>query len=43
MIRKEYNDLVSSKAPSSPILKNCALAFLIGGAICTVGHGLKDL
>ena len=43
MIRKEYNDLVSSKAPKSPILKNCALAFLIGGAICTVGHGLKDL
>ena len=43
MNRKEYNDLVSDKSPKSPILKDCTLAFLIGGAICTVGHGLKDL
>ena len=43
MNRKEYNDLVSSKAPHSPILKNCAMAFLVGGSICTLGHGLKEL
>ena len=43
MNRKEYNDLVSDKSPKSPILKDCTLAFLIGGTICTVGHGLNDL
>ena len=43
MNKKEYSDLVKEKSPKSPILKNCALAFLTGGAICTLGHGLKDL
>lgn len=43
MNKKEYNDLVNKKAPHSPILKNCAVAYLVGGAICTAGHGLKEL
>ena len=43
MNRKEYGNLVNEKAPRSPILKNCAVAFLVGGAICTLGHGLKEL
>jgi len=43
MNRKEYGDLVNKKSPKSPILKNCSIAFLVGGSICTLGHGLKEL
>ena len=38
MDKKEYGKLVESMAPKSPILKDCALAFLIGGLICTLGQ-----
>ena len=30
-------------APPSPILKNCANAFWVGGLICLLGQGLFDL
>ena len=38
MTKKEYGKLVESMAPKSPILKDCALAFLVGGLICTLGQ-----
>ena len=38
MTEKEYGKLVSDLAPKSPIYKDCAFAFLIGGLICTLGQ-----
>ena len=38
MTNKEYGKLVESMAPKSPILKDCTLAFLVGGLICTLGQ-----
>ncbi len=43
MNKKEYTEYVKKKAKKSPIYKNCTLAFLIGGAICVLGQGLKDI
>ena len=40
---KEYQDYVAKKAKKSPIVKDTLLAFLIGGAICTLGQGITEL
>ena len=40
---KEYQDYVAKKAKKSPIVKDTILAFLIGGAICTLGQGITAL
>ncbi len=39
---KDYQNYVDRKSPNSPILKNCCLAFLIGGLICTIGQIIMD-
>ena len=38
MTEKEFGKYVSDLSPKSPILRDCALAFLIGGLICTLGQ-----
>ena len=38
MTEKEYGKFVSDLCPKSPILRDCALAFLVGGLICTLGQ-----
>jgi len=38
MNNKEYNRYVQAMAEKSPMLKNMAFAFVIGGAICTIGQ-----
>ena len=38
MTPREYQAYVKKKEPKSPLLKDVLLAFLIGGAICTVGQ-----
>ena len=38
MTEWEYDKLVKSMMPKSPIGKDCLLAFLVGGAICTLGQ-----
>ncbi len=43
MDNKEYNAYLKTKTPDSPLLKNCLLAFLVGGLICCVGQGIHDL
>ena len=43
MTEKEYAKLVGEMAPKSPILKDCVLAFLVGGLICTLGQALLAL
>ncbi len=42
MTERQYEKLVQSMAPKSPILKNCLKAFLIGGLICTIGQAFLN-
>lgn len=43
MSQKQYDQYVKQKSPNSNIVKDCLLAFLIGGAICVVGQLLLFL
>ena len=43
MTQREYGKLVKDMAPKSPIVKDCAFAFLIGGLICTIGQAFINL
>ncbi len=38
MTDREYNSLVSSMAPKSPIVKDCINAFWVGGLICAIAQ-----
>ena len=40
---KEYNKIVTKNSPKRKLFVNCIKAFLIGGAICTIGQGFTDL
>ena len=42
MSPKEYQAYVKQKAKKSPIVKDVALAFVIGGAICVLGQAITD-
>jgi stage V sporulation protein AC len=42
MKKETYQKYVEARAPRSPIGKNCALAFLVGGSICALGQGLRS-
>lgn len=42
MSPKEYQQYVQQKSRKSPIVKNVALAFLIGGLICVVGQAVQN-
>ncbi len=42
MTPQEYRRYVEKMAPASPILKNTLLAFLVGGAICTLGQLIQN-
>ena len=41
--KQNYGDYVKRKTPASPLVTDCIKAFLVGGAICTVGQGVHDL
>lgn len=41
--KKQYDEMVKQASPGSPVLKNCVLAFLFGGFVCTVGQLLLKL
>ena len=43
MDKKEYKEYVESISKKSPILKNCLMAFLFGGAICTIGQAILNM
>lgn len=43
MTPQEYQSYVKSLAPKSPIVKDTALAFLVGGAICTLGQLIQNV
>ena len=38
--KKTYDKMTKKASPPSPKLKNCILAFLVGGLICTLGETL---
>ena len=38
MTEKEYGKFVSDLCPKSPIFRDCAFAFLVGGLICALGQ-----
>lgn len=40
---KAYLNLVKEKMPKTEHLKTCLRAFIVGGFICCIGEGLKDL
>lgn len=42
MSPKEYEQYVQQHAKKSPIVKDVALAFLIGGAICVLGQAIQS-
>jgi stage V sporulation protein AC len=40
---KQYANMVKKLSPPSPKLKDCLLAFLVGGTICVLGQLLLEL
>ena len=38
-----YDQMRKKASPNSPLLKDCAWAFLVGGSICLLGEGLNRL
>ena len=42
MTPKEYQAYVKAKAPSSPIVRDCLRAFLVGGLICALGQAIQN-
>lgn len=43
MTQEEYQNRVKEAAPKSPMGKNMIMAFLFGGAICTIGQVFLNL
>ena len=43
MKKESYKKYSEAVAPKSPILKDCAWAFFVGGFICCIGQGLLDI
>ena len=43
MTNQEYDLLVQKHSHNSPVVKDCVLAFLTGGAVCAVGQGFLNL
>lgn len=41
--KKEYQQIVTAKSKNSKVFVNCIKAFLIGGAICTLGQVLTTV
>lgn len=41
--KTEYQQMAQKASPNSKVLRNCVVAFLIGGAICTLGQVLTTL
>ena len=40
--KQEYKDRVKKKMPKSKLLKECVMAFIVGGLICVIGEALND-
>ena len=42
MTNQDYGKLVNQRSKPSPMGKNILWAFLVGGAICTIGQAIKN-
>ena len=42
MGKKEYTEYVEKKADKSHIVKDCIVAFIVGGLICIIGETIKE-
>lgn len=40
---QEYQQMNKKVAPKSPVLKDCFLAFLVGGLLCAAGQAVADV
>lgn len=40
--KQQYQKMLEQKSPNSPLWRDCLKAFLIGGAICTIGQGVSN-
>lgn len=40
---QRYQQKVTEASPRSPVWKNCIWAFIVGGSICTLGQGMKQV
>lgn len=38
--KTEYSKMTDKASKKSSLLKDCICAFLVGGAICSIGHGI---
>lgn len=43
MNHKEYSELTKKVSPGSKSVKNCTIAFFVGGLICVLGQALNDM
>ncbi len=43
MTEREYKKIVDELSPKSPMWKDCLIAFVVGGAICTLGQFILNL
>ena len=43
MTKETYKQYADSRAPRSPVAKDCTRAFLVGGLVCCVGQALTDI
>ena len=43
MTKETYKQYADSRAPRSPVAKDCTRAFLVGGLICCIGQALTDV
>ena len=41
--RKLYQEYVKNTAPKSPMMRSIFAAFIVGGIICVIGEGIKDI
>jgi stage V sporulation protein AC len=41
--KREYDKMTKAKSPNSPLVKNLIWAFLVGGAICTIGQIILNI
>ena len=40
---RQYDEMVSRASPPSPVVRDCAWAFGVGGGICALGEALRQL
>ena len=43
MTEREYKKIVDELSPKSPMWKDCVIAFVVGGTICTLGQFFLNL